>query len=174
MILAILGVIVTILILLNRLADAGIDLGGLNPFLWQRRRKWKAKLEGNPIYQIDSPMDAVALYMLAVVKADGDMTKEDKNNILELFMNDFKLSQKDAASLMVSSAHLLGNGEEARDNVAKVFEKSLPYFSESQMQSSRELIRKAAGDLDQRPEEVHQIIRDLDKVFKSTSKTQDW
>ena len=174
MILAILGVIVTILILLKRLADAGIDLGGFNPFLWQRRRNWKAKLEGNPIYQIDSPMDAVALYMLAVVKADGDMTKEDKHTILDLFVNEFKLSQKEAASLMASSSHLLGDGEEARENVAKVFEKSLQNFSDSQMQSSRELIRKAAGDLDQRPEEVHQIIRDLDKVFKSVDKTQSW
>ncbi len=174
MILAILGVIVTILILLKRLADAGIDLGGFNPFLWQRRRNWKAKLEGNPIYQIDSPMDAVALYMLAVVKADGDMTKEDKHTILDLFVNEFKLSQKEAASLMASSSHLLGDGEEAQENVAKVFEKSLQNFSDSQMQSSRELIRKAAGDLDQRPEEVHQIIRDLDKVFKSVDKTQSW
>jgi len=33
MILAILGVVVTILILLNRLANEGIDLGGLNPQL---------------------------------------------------------------------------------------------------------------------------------------------
>jgi len=44
-ILGLLGTIVTILILLNRLADAGIDLGGLNPFLWHRRRKWR-KMSG--------------------------------------------------------------------------------------------------------------------------------
>jgi len=43
MILAVLGVIVTILILLNRLANAGMDLGGLNPFLWQRRRNWRKR-----------------------------------------------------------------------------------------------------------------------------------
>ena len=174
MILGVLGIIVTILILLNRLADAGIDLGGFNPFLWQRRRKWKAKLEGNPIYQIDSPMDVVALYMVAVVKADGDMTKEDKQHLLNLFMTEFKLSQKEAASLMVSSSHLLGNGEEVQDNVAKVFANSLENFSESQMGSSRELIRQAAGNLAARPEETHKIIRDVDKVFKGTSKVQDW
>ena len=34
-ILGVLGAVITILILLNRLAEAGIDLGGLNPFLWR-------------------------------------------------------------------------------------------------------------------------------------------
>ena len=38
-----LGLLVTVLILLSRLADAGIDLGGLNPFLWRRRRAWRQK-----------------------------------------------------------------------------------------------------------------------------------
>jgi len=174
MILAVLGAIVAILILLNRLADAGIDLGGLNPFLWRRRKNWKDKLEGNPIYQIDSPMDVVALYMLAVVKADGDMTKEDKTNLLQLFSSEFNLSDKEASSLLISSSHLLGNGEEAQDNVAKVFEKSLPNFTESQMKSSQELIRKAAGDLEQRPVVAHKIIYNVEKAFNSVIKTQNW
>lgn len=174
MILAVLGVIVTILILLNRLANAGIDLGGLNPFLWQRRRNWKNKLEGNPIYQIESPMDAVALYMVAIVKADGDMTKEDKGNILRLFSDSFKLSEKESSSLLVSSSHLLGNGEEVQDNVAKVMEKSLSDFTDAQMKSSQQLLREVAGNLEQRPQIAHQLIRDLEKVFASKSKTQDW
>ena len=36
-ILGFLGSIATILVLLRQLAEAGIDLGGLNPFLWKRR-----------------------------------------------------------------------------------------------------------------------------------------
>jgi uncharacterized tellurite resistance protein B-like protein len=174
MILGILGAIITILILLNRLANAGIDLGGLNPFLWQRRRNWKQKLEGNPIYQIDNSMDVVALYMVAVVKADGDITKEDKDVILKLFETDFHLSPKEASSLLVSSSHLLANGEEAQENVAKVFEQSLPTFTEVQIKSSQALIRKAAGDLSARPPAAHKIIHDVEKAFKSLNKTQDW
>ena len=174
MILAVLGVIVTILILLNRLANAGMDLGGLNPFLWQRRRNWRNKLEGNPIYQIESPMDAIALYMVAIVKADGDMTKEDKSHILSLFSDRFNLSEKEASHLLVSSSHLLANGEEAQDNVAKVMERSLDLFSDDQITSSKALIREVAGNLEQRPQEAHQMIRDLDKVFSSTDKTQNW
>jgi len=174
MIYAILGAIVSILILLNRLANAGIDLGGLNPFLWHRRKKWKDKLEGNPIYQMDSSMDVVALYMLAVVKADGDISKEDKDHILNLFESEFNLSPKEASSLLISSSHLLGNGEEVQDNVDKVFERSLPNFTESQIKSTQELIRKAAGNLEQRPQAAHKIIHDIEKAFKATSKVQDW
>ena len=174
MILAILGFIVTILILLNRLANAGIDLGGLNPFLWHRRKKWKDKLEGNPIYQIDSPMDVVGLYMLAVVKADGDLSKEDKSHLLKLYSENFHLSDKEASALLTASSHLLGDGEEAQQNVAKVFEKSLANFRQSQITSTKELIREAAGDLEQRPEAAHKLIHDIEKVLDSTSKVQDW
>lgn len=174
MVFAILGAIVSILILLNRLANAGVDLGGLNPFLWHRRKKWKDKLEGNPIYQMDSSMDVVALYMLAVVKADGDITKEDKDHILGLFESEFNLSNKEASSLLISSSLLLGNGEEAQDNVNKVFERSLPNFTESQIKSSQALIRKVAGNLEQRPQTAHKIIHDIEKAFKATSKVQDW
>ena len=48
-IISLLGTIITVLVLLNRLAQAGISLGGLNPFLWKRRQKWKKQYEGNPI-----------------------------------------------------------------------------------------------------------------------------
>lgn len=38
--LGVLAAVVTILVLLKQLADHGISLGGLNPFLWRRRRNW--------------------------------------------------------------------------------------------------------------------------------------
>ena len=80
--LGILGAIVTILILLKRLADAGIDLAGLNPFLRQRRRQWRNKVEGNPIHAISSPMELTALLMTATAKIDGDMSSEEKKALL--------------------------------------------------------------------------------------------
>lgn len=70
-ILAILGAIITILILMRRLDDAGIDIGWLNPFLWRRRRKWRNQLEANPLFSIESPRDLAALLAVAVAKRDG-------------------------------------------------------------------------------------------------------
>ena len=93
-IISLLGTIITILILLNRLAEAGISLGGLNPFLWRRRQKWKKQYEGNPIYQIDSPLDLAALLATATAKADGDMSSDEKKALLDLFQNEFNVDRK--------------------------------------------------------------------------------
>jgi len=152
-----LGTIVTILILLNRLADAGIDLGGLNPYLWNRRRKWRKTYEGNPVYKIENPMDATAILMVAASKADGDMTKDDKNLLLNLFENEFKLSKKDAAGLLISSAHLVGDGTELRENIKKFLSSSKESFTENQAESAMALIMQVAGE----PDVIHPNAQEL-------------
>jgi len=141
-IIALLGSIVTILILLNRLADAGIDLGWLNPYLWRRRRNWKDKYEGDPIFRINSPMDATAILMVAAAKSDGDFTKDDKNLLLSLFESEFKLSKKDAAGLLISSGHLLGDGASVRGDVRKFLAPSKASFTESQVESAIDLLSR--------------------------------
>ena len=165
-ILGMLGTIVTILILLNRLADAGIDLGGLNPFLWNRRRKWRKMCEGNPLYNIASPMDATAILMVAAVKADGDMTKEDKSNLLNIFETDFNLSKKAAAGLLVSSVHLLGDGTELRRNVPKFLDPSRGSFSEEQAQSAITLVSRAAGALEERHENAKELLEQVETLLE--------
>ncbi len=89
-ILGALGTIVTILWLLHRLAEMGVSLGGLNPWLWQRRRKWRAQHVANPIYRIDRPLDATALLLTAVARADGDISAQDKSVLLNIFENEFQ------------------------------------------------------------------------------------
>jgi hypothetical protein len=49
-----LGLVVTILVLANKLSRAGIDIGWLDPFKWNRRRKWKQVYHANPV-QISEP-----------------------------------------------------------------------------------------------------------------------
>ena len=137
-----LGSLVTILWLLYRLAEMGIDLGGLNPFLWQRRRRWKKHYDANPIYKIDSPMEATALLITAAAKADGDMSAEEKAEILKIFSEAFHLSEKDAAGLLTSSSHLLGKGEEVRDDLQNVMSPSLQNFTQPQADSAIELLTR--------------------------------
>ena len=161
-ILGLLGTIVTILILLNRLAEAGIDLGGLNPFLWHRRRKWRKMSEGASLFHIASPMDATAILMVAAVKADGDMTKEDKANLLNIFETEFHLSKKDAADLLVSSVHLLGDGKELRRKVHKFLEPSRGSFSEEQAQSAIALVSRAAGSTEERHENATELLEQVE------------
>lgn len=167
--------IVTILILLNRLAEAGIDLGGLNPYLWNRRRKWRKAYTGDPAFKIQDPMDATAILMVAAVKSDGDMTKEDKSLLLELFEDSFGLSKKDAAGLMISSTHLLGDGTEVRENVRKFLSPSKDLFTEHQAESALSLISQVVGE----PERIHpntqQFLQSIKKELQTNSSTkQTW
>jgi len=141
-IIGLLGSIVTILWLLHRLAEMGIDLGGLNPFLWQRRRKWRKQYEANPVFLLEGPMEATALLITATAKADGDMSSEEKREILSIFENDFQLSKRDAAGLLISSSHLLGKGDEVRDQLDKVLNPSLEHFTKEQALSAIELIKR--------------------------------
>jgi len=144
-ILGLLGTIVTILWLLYRLAEMGIDLGGLNPFLWQRRRKWKKHYEANPIYKIDSPLEATALLITATAKADGDMSAEDKQTILRMFEHEFHLSTRDAVALLTASSHLLGKGDEVRDNLKGVLAPSLAHYTPEQSRSAVDMLERIAS-----------------------------
>ena len=139
-VLGLLTTVVTVLILLNRLAEAGISLGGLNPFLLHRRRKWQRRLEGNPIYHVESPMDATALLMVAVAKVDGDMSGDEKARILDAFTGELNLSKREAAALLVSSTYLHGKGDELRANLDKVLKPSAPNFTEEQARSAIALL----------------------------------
>lgn len=143
--LGILGPLVTILILLNRLAQAGIDLRGLNPFLWQRRRKWRKQYEGNPLFQIEAPIDAVGILMVGVAKADGDISAEEKKLIQQLFESELKLGAKDAAGLFISSAHLIGDGIQLRDNVGRFLKTVKNEFSDAQAHSAIRLLHDVAS-----------------------------
>lgn len=160
---AFLGSIVTILILLNRLADAGIDLGGLNPYLWHRRRKWRRKYEGNPLYRIDDPMDATAVLMVAAAKADGDLSREDKAALLNAFESDFHLSKKDAAGLLISSAHLLGDGVELRANVPRFLASTREKFTPEQARSALALVERIAGDQGARHENTARLVTEVSR-----------
>ena len=174
-ILGLLGTIVTILILLNRLAQAGIDLGGLNPYLWHRRRKWRQQYQGNPLYRLESPMDSTAVLIVAAAKADGDVAREEKTTLLRLFESEFNLSKKDAAGLLISSVHLLGDGVELRANLSKFLSASLGSFTEEQAGSALTLIARMAGDPEVRHENAEQLLREVEKVLKATpSKNQTW
>lgn len=144
-VLGLLGTIVTLLILLNRLADAGIDIGGLNPFLWHRRRKWRKTYEGEPIFKIHQPMELAALLVVGLAKADGDISSEEKYSILRMFENEFHLSKSDASGLMSSSVYLLGRGDEFRDGLGKIIKPAIGEFTDEQLQSTINMLRKVAS-----------------------------
>ncbi len=173
-VLALLGTIVTILVLLSRLANAGIDLGGLNPFLWNRRRKWRKKHDGNPIFRVDEPLDATAILMVAIAKSDGDMTREDKTLLLNLFETKFNLSKKNAAGLLISSSYLLADGAELKRSIPKFLAPSKASFTDTQAESAMVLMTQIAHSTDTthpNTKEMLQIIKQELTPSQETEKT---
>jgi len=168
-ILGFLGTVVTILWLLHRLAEMGIDLGGLNPFLWHRRRKWRKHYDANPIFKIYSPLDVTALLITATAKTSGDMSSEEKGEILSIFENEFHLSKADAAELLISSNHLLGKGEEVRNNLSGVLSPSINNFSAEQAQSAIGLLHRVSN-VSSTPNEMQQrLVDNATTILKKVS-----
>ena len=92
-IISILGSIVTILYLVSRISDSKINLSFFNIFSWNRKRKWIKKYHSDPTFSIDNPMDAAAGLMYVMAKCSGDISKEQKTCMLDLFHNEFHLSE---------------------------------------------------------------------------------
>lgn len=143
-ILGLLGTIVTILVLLNRLRENGIDIGWLNPFTWHRRKTYRKEHDLNPAFKLDSPMDVAALYVVSIAKVDGDISKEQKEKILSLFENEFHLSAQDARDLLKSSVYLLSHTNDVFDKPSKVIERCFDKISSEQMNSICYLIDEVA------------------------------
>ena len=160
-ILGILGAIVVILILLKRLADEGIDLGGLNPFAPRRRRQWQQKFEGNPLFAVEDPVDVAAVLVVATANMDGVVTAEERKAILGMFAGEFHLSQKQATDLLGSSAHLLGDGSALKDQLDGFLARSGEGMSSTQAESMLAMMETVATVDGSASSDQRQFIEDV-------------
>lgn len=169
--LALLGSIVTILVLFKRLSDAGIDIGWLNPFAWRRRRAWRNKYQGNPIFSLSDPLEVAALLATTTAKLDGDLSFEEKTILLELFQSEFHKSEKEASDLLMSSIYLFGDGADAIAKPESVLKNSLESFSPEKARSVMSLLT-AISNIDEKNQDskrgyVAKIEATFDAHFKS-------
>ncbi len=171
--LGLLGVIVTALVLLSRLADAGIDLGGLNPFALRRKRAWKSKFEANPLFGIEDPMDVAAVLAVGVVKAGGDMTFEQKRALLDAFQSTFGLDAGAAEELLASSAYLIGDGRIFREQIEDVVARGNERFTDSQIASTLSLLDEIAA-VEGATERQRELIGRVRAVFRNDEDSTAW
>jgi uncharacterized tellurite resistance protein B-like protein len=163
--LALLGSIVTILFLLSRLADAGISLGGLNPFLWRRRRAWRKKYEANPLFALEQPLEITGLLAVAVAKADGDMSATERQALLAEFETTFALKPREATALLTSSAHMLGDGQLFRDKLDDLLTKHKERFSDAQRDSALALLERVASSSGATSAERRELLARVRRAF---------
>ncbi|MGH1541453.1 MAG: hypothetical protein ACRBHB_13580 [Arenicella sp.] len=173
-VLAVLGAVVTILILVRRLSDAGIDIGWLNPFSWYRRNQWKKKVSANPAFLLDSPMEAVAGLMYVAAKCSGDITREHKELLLQLFESEFEIDKNNAVELLASSSFLIKDEDDVAGNISKFLKPSIEKFSTDQLKMTTELVARVIH-VDQTPTEKQQkFLSDLTKLISPQSQQGNW
>ncbi len=160
--------------LLYALERLGVDIGWLNPWAWRRRRRWMKQLHTNPAFNIDQPMEAAALLLLATARIDGDLSMEEKNALKALFVSEFRQSDRDASSLLSSSTYLLGAGDDVFSRPQEVLQRSLDKFSQDQKTSTINLMTQVAelgGAPSQRQRE---LIDAVQTVFAAPDVRPGW
>jgi hypothetical protein len=174
-VLSVLGVVVTILTLLNRLESSGIDIGWLNPFAWKRRRDWAKKYHANPVYSLDNPMEVTALIMVALAKSEGEVSAEQKREILNKYQEVFHLSEGAAADLFSSITFILKEDISSIQNTQKLLGPSGDKFTPEQASSSISLFKYISGL--ESPENTFQreVINAFERYFHSKFKgANEW
>ncbi len=141
-VLGILGSLVTLFYLLDRL---GIDIGGLNPFYWYRRRAFAKRYGADPIYSIDDPMHVASLLIIGAAKLDGDLTAEQHTVAHAEFEKNFNLDAKQASDLFGSAAHLLAAPQLLENQLNKLADKTVPRFTPEQSESLVEIMTTVAS-----------------------------
>lgn len=164
-ILAALGAIVTILILFNRLKDAGIDIGWLNPFSWAHRRRWRKKFNADPAFMLDSPMEVAAGLMYVAAKATGEMTQEERQFILEKFEQDFNLTSSQANDLLSSTSYIIKDEEKVLTQVSDFVASSLSNFSQEQIDSTINLVNQVINLNPSQNIKQLRLLKDMKQAF---------
>lgn len=151
------------------LQRSGFNPDSINPFLWYRRAQWRKKYGVKPIYNLEDPMDVAAVLILGVAKCEGEISREQKQEILNLFETEFKLNNDVAADLLLASSHLLRDEVYLSDNLEKVLSRSAAAFTAGQIESLRDMMRRIGTLESALNEEQRKLINATEAFFRSAA-----
>lgn len=160
---------------LNALQRSGFHLSDLNPFLAYRRWQWRRTYGGRPIYKLERPMDVAAVLLLGVAKADGEITSDQKRELLALFQSEFQISRDEASDLLLASSHLIRDEIYLVDHLDKVLERSASRFGADEAASLLRMMRKLAVADGAMNAEQEKLINATDAYFAArVQPTRKW
>src|SRR6266481_5973178 len=134
----VLGVITAVVGLiwaLVALQRAGVSLSSLDPFSWYRRSQWRKQYADKPVYCLEDPVDVAAVLLLGTAKCEGEISAEQKQELLAIFVSEFKLTSDEAADLLLASSHLIRNEIYLVDNLPRILERTKERFIPAQIAS---------------------------------------
>ena len=142
---------------------AGISLG--SPFALFRRYQWNRNYSRKPLHSLSEPMDVVAVLLLGVAKCEGEISAEQKKQLLGIFEHEFKISPDEASDLLLASAHLIRNEIYLVDQIDKVLERSLARFTDAHIRTVDKLMMRVASIEGQPNEEQIKLIEAVRHQF---------
>ena len=153
---------------LHSLQNSGLDLNAFNPFYWVRRRQWQKQLGTKAIHRLENPMEAATLLIVATARLDGDITREHKQEIIQLFITEFSVTSHTATEFLAVASHMLANvfniTEEVRLILAPSISKYLPRHKVSLLEMMNKTAqREGAASKDQQAL-IDAVKRELDSA----------
>jgi len=145
MIIAVITALAGLFWALNALQRSGFHFSSLNPFLAWRRWQWMRAHGARPIYKLDKPIDVAAVLLLGVAKADGEITSDQKKELLAMFQGEFGISRDEASDLLLASSHLIRDEIYLVDNLDKVLDRSSPRFDADTVAALLAMMRRVAA-----------------------------
>ncbi len=150
-------------------------IDSLNPFLWHRRAQWRKKLAKKPIYALSEPIDVAGLLIVAMAKMEGEFSKEQKQQILNIFETEFHLNTSEAQHLFKSSSFLMKDDEITAKDINKVFERSKLKFSKEQVDSMLSIMQQVSRIDSETSSEQRNLIDTTANYFQSLdNKNKKW
>ena len=122
---------------------AGISLS--SPFALFRRYQWNRNYSRKPLHSLNEPMDVVAVLLLGLAKCEGEISAEQKKQLLSMFEQEFKISSDEASDLLLASVHLIRNEIYLVDQIDKVLEPSLSRFTDAHIRAVDTLMMRVAS-----------------------------
>jgi uncharacterized tellurite resistance protein B-like protein len=156
---------------LNALQRSGFNLNALNPFLAWRRWQWSRNYGSRPIYKLDSPIDVAAVLVLGVAKADGEITSDDKREVLALFQSEFEISRDEASDLLLASSHLIRDEIYLVDHLDKILALGAARFEPDTVASLLAMMRRMAGMNGGMNGEQQKLIDATERYFAERSRS---
>lgn len=148
------------------LKNSGFRIESLNPFAFFRRTRWKKVYGTKPVFNLSNSMEVAAVLILGVAKCEGEISAEQKKNIQDIFVNEFRLNENEASELFVATTYLLRDEIYLADNIKNIIEKSISDFSQTQRQSTVELMTKVGKSCSDLNMEQNKLIAATQTYFE--------
>ncbi len=149
------------------LQRAGFSISSLDPFAWYRRIQSSKKYGTKPLYNLRTPIEVAAVLLLGVAKCEGEISAEQKKELIAIFEKDFSQTPDEAADLLLASSHMIRNEVYLLDSLPKVLEQSASAFTDALIQSLLSLMRRVGALEGATHQEQQKLIDATEQYFKA-------